>query len=102
MKYDKFKEIINMSEYTSTYHDRDGNPKELDFKTTNQYLTGDATTPSTVNVIGGKTGTTNAAGACLILLSNDSKGFPYISVILQADDKDSLYKEMTILLEQVN
>ncbi len=101
MKYDKFKEIIHMSEYSSTYTDREGNPKEMDFGTTNLYLNGDKESPGNVSIIGGKTGTTNAAGSCLILLSNNTSGEPYISVILQADDRDALYSEMTNLLEEV-
>ena len=101
MKYDKFKEIIGMTEYTTTYSDRDGNPKELNIKNSNLFLTGDYQPPSNVSIIGGKTGTTNMAGSCLILLSNDQKGNPYISVILKASDRDSLYKEMSRLLEQV-
>lgn len=101
MKYDKFKEIIHMSSYTSTYSDREGNPKEMDFGTTNLFLNGDKETPGNVNIIGGKTGTTNAAGACLILLANNTSGEPYISVIMQADDRDALYSEMTNLLENV-
>ncbi len=101
MKYEKFKEIIHMSSYNSTYSDKDGNTKELDFGTTNQYLSGDQATPSAVSIIGGKTGTTNAAGSCLILLSNNTSGEPYISVILQAKDRDALYTEMSTLLENV-
>lgn len=101
MKYDKFKEIISMTEYATTYSDRDGNAKELNIKNSNLYLTGDYQPPSNVNIIGGKTGTTNSAGSCLILLSDDQKGNPYISVILKATDRDSLYKEMSRLLEQV-
>ena len=53
-------------------------------------------------VIGGKTGTTNAAGHCLILLSRDTSGAPYISVILNSSASDVLYPEMVQLLEQIN
>ncbi len=102
MKYEKFKEIIHMSNYTSTYHDKEGNEKEMEFATTNQFLTGTAATPDNVNVIGGKTGTTNAAGACLILLSQNSSGSPFISVVLQAEDRDTLYVEMSDLLQEIN
>ena len=101
MKYDKFKEIIGMTEYTSTYRDKDGNAKDMSFKNTNLYLTGDKTAPSKVNIIGGKTGTTNMAGSCLLLLTNDQKGNPYISVILKGEDRDSMYSAMSRLLEQV-
>ena len=101
MKYDKFKEIIGMTEYSTTYSDRDGKAKELNIKNSNLYLTGDYNAPSKINIIGGKTGTTKMAGSCLILLANDQKGNPFISVILKADDRDALYGEMSRLLEQV-
>ena len=101
MKYEKFKEIIHMQSYTSVYHDSEGNEKELDFSSTNQYLTGAVKTPENVTVIGGKTGTTNAAGSCLILLSKDTAGEPFISVVLQADDRDVLYVEMSELLQEI-
>ena len=101
MKYDKFKEIIGMAEYTTSYSDRDGNPKPMTVRNSNYYISGEASAPSNVSIVGGKTGTTNMAGSCLILLSNDQKGSPYISVILKADDKDTLYRQMSRLLEQV-
>ncbi|MBQ4531242.1 MAG: D-alanyl-D-alanine carboxypeptidase [Lachnospiraceae bacterium] len=103
MKYDKFVEIIHSTEYSSVYHDKDGNEKEIILKTTNQFLSSDSsyTAPEHVTVIGGKTGTTEAAGACLILLSNDAAGNPYISVILKADDKSVLYTKMTNLLTAI-
>ena len=102
MKYDKFREIINLTEYSTTYSDREGNIKEMNFNSTNMYFSGKTSSPENVTVIGGKTGTTNAAGSCLILLSNDKTGNPYISVILQATDRDSLYNEMNILLDTIN
>lgn len=102
MKYEKFKEIIHMSNYTSTYHDSEGNEKEMEFSTTNLFLTGTAYTPDNVTVIGGKTGTTNAAGACLVLLSQNNAGEPFISVVMQAEDRDTLYVEMSNLLQEIN
>ena len=101
MKYDKFREIIGTAEYTTVYSDRDGKSKDMDIKNSNLYLTGEKTAPSNVTLIGGKTGTTNAAGSCLILLSDGPGGNRYISVILKADDKDILYDRMTKLIEQV-
>ena len=101
MKYDKFKEIIGMTEYTTSYSDRDGNPKPMTVRNSNYYITGEVSSPSNVSIIGGKTGTTNMAGSCLILLTNNQKGSPFISVILKAEDKDTLYRQMSRLLEQV-
>ena len=52
-------------------------------------------------IIGGKTGTTTAAGHCLILLARDVNGSPYIAVILRDIDNDSLYTDMIGLLAEI-
>lgn len=101
IQYDVFREIINMSSYSTTYYDKNGKPKELELKTTNRYFRGTYESPASVTVLGGKTGTTIAAGNCLILLSRDVNGDLYISVILCADSRDNLYGKMTDLLNQI-
>ena len=102
MKYDLFSEIIGMDSYTTTYTDKDGNPKTFDFKSTNQYMQGNYQPPENVTVIGGKTGTTSAAQNCLILLSKDASGNSYISVILRCKERGILFEEMTGLLSVIN
>jgi D-alanyl-D-alanine carboxypeptidase len=102
VKYETFSEIIQMSSYQTTYYDANGKAKEVSYNTTNRFLKGDFQAPSNVNVIGGKTGTTNSAGHCLILLSRDNAGAPYISVILRAENNDYLYQQMTDLLDEIN
>ncbi|MBE5847218.1 MAG: D-alanyl-D-alanine carboxypeptidase [Lachnospiraceae bacterium] len=102
MKYELFTEIIRSQEYQTTYHDRAGKEKSFNFHTTNQYLAGNYEPPANVTVIGGKTGTTNAAGNCLILLSKDKSGASYISVILRCDERQILYEEMTDLLSEIS
>ena len=98
MQYEEFRKIINTSEYKGTYKDKDGNAKNIEINTTNGYLTKDKTAPENVSVIGGKTGTTSAAGSCLILLSNNTNGHTYVSVILNSADHTTLYEDMTSLL----
>ena len=102
IKHEEFLRIISSTEYSSVYHDRVGNPKELSFKNTNQFINGNHPSPDGISVIGGKTGTTKAAKSCLILLSNGSNGHTYISVILGSTDHDSLYRNMTTLLTDIN
>lgn len=102
VQYETFNEIIHMTNYQTTYYDKNGKPKELSFETSNLFLRGHYEEPANVTVIGGKTGTTNAAGHCLILLSKDTSGSPYISVILRSEARDVLYKEMTDLLDEIN
>ncbi len=101
IKYEKFMEIIPNASYETTYYDSKGKPKELSVKSTNKYVNGDLKAPDNVTVIGGKTGTTNAAGHCLMLLSKDKNGAPYISIVLKAGSRDSLYAQMTDLLEEI-
>lgn len=102
IKYDVFNEIIQMSAYQTTYLDKNGKEKTFDKTTTNLFVRGDYQSPANVNVIGGKTGTTSKAGHCLMLLSRDSGGAPYISVILGSDNTETLYGEMIELLNEIN
>lgn len=102
LKYEMFSEIIHMSTYTTVYNDRNGNAKEISVNSTNYYLNGNAQAPGGITVLGGKTGTTNAAGHCLILISRDSSSKPYISIIMRAEGRDVLYTQMTDLLERIN
>ena len=101
IKFETFREIIHMDSYTTVYHDKNGTEKEITVNSTNYYLTGKAEAPSGVTVVGGKTGTTDAAGHCLILLSRDTQNKQYISVILRADARENLYTSMTGLLSKI-
>ena len=102
IRYEEFVQIITTPEYSGIYHDRAGEPKELSFKNSNWFLNGNHEAPDGVMVIGGKTGTTSAAGNCLVLLSKDSSGNPYISVILKSSKREYLYDEMYDLINLVN
>ena len=101
MEYDTFNEIINMTEYNTNYTRAGGDTVEVSISNTNAFLRGDRQAPSGVTVIGGKTGTTTAAGHCLILLARDVNGSPYIAVILRDIDNDSLYTDMIGLLAEI-
>lgn len=100
--YSLFNEIIQMDSYTTVYTDTNGNSKELTVNNTNYYVRGEAEPPGGITVLGGKTGSTNAARSCLILLCRDSSGNPYISVIMRAETRDLLYSQMTDLLGEIN
>ena len=103
LKYDKFKEIINSKTYKSTYSSKDGGTKKLDFENTNRFINGKFNVPEGVTVIGGKTGTTEAAGACLLLYSiNNNSNDEYISIIMNSDSPDSMYENTASLLKLEN
>ena len=61
---------------------------------TNFYCSGRHTAPEGITVLGGKTGTTNEAGNCLIIYAQNSAGEPYISVVMGAPDRTVLYEQM--------
>lgn len=102
VQYERFNEIIRMPEYSTVYYDKNGNSKELSVNSTNYYLQGGAEAPAGITVLGGKTGTTNAAGHCLVLVSRDTSGNPYISVIMRSESREGLYSEMSELLCEIN
>lgn len=101
IEHEIFREIIHMDKYSTVYQDKSGNEKEMEFSTTNLFLRGNYKSPDKITVIGGKTGTTMAAGNCLIILSKDTSGNPYISVILRSKERKLMYEQMIDLLEEI-
>lgn len=102
MEYNIFNEIIQMTEYETVYNDSNGGEKSMKFATTNLFLRGDYSAPERVTVIGGKTGTTNAAGNCLVLVVKDTGGNPYIGVVLRASERTIVNQEMAEILREIN
>ena len=102
IKNDNFTEILSMPSYSTIYKDKDGNQINFECDTTNRYIKGQIIAPAKATVIGGKTGTTLAAGSCLVLLSKDSSGNPFISVVMKATNIDVLYDKMNSMLSLVS
>ncbi len=101
LKYDKFSEIIRMATYSTQYYNSSGELQEISVNNTNGYISGRYEMPAGITVLGGKTGTTNAAGHCLIQLAADTSGNEYISVVMRAEDTETLYTEMSDLLLRI-
>ncbi|MCM1539182.1 MAG: D-alanyl-D-alanine carboxypeptidase [bacterium] len=101
LQYEEFRQIITMDSYTTVYTNAEGNASEATVRSTVQYHTGNYRAPENITVIGGKTGTTNAAGNCLILLVKDTSGNQYISVIMRARERGVLYEKMNALLREI-
>ena len=95
---DFFMQLIQTTSYTVYYTDASGTQASQTWTNTNKYLNGEVTQPDGITVLGGKTGTTNAAGYCLVLLSNNDKKEPVISVILKSDGRNNLYYVMNQVL----
>ena len=95
---DFFMQLIQTTSYTVYYSDASGAQATQTWTNTNKYLNGEVTQPEGVTVLGGKTGTTNAAGYCLVLLSNNDQKEPVISIILKSDGRSNLYYVMNQVL----
>ena len=102
LNYPEFTEITQMPSYTVEYTREDGTPISTTLEATDHYLTGEATAPKNVTILGGKTGTTSSAGNCLALLSQNAYGQPYVSIITGASSKELLYQQMNSLLQHIN
>lgn len=64
-------------------------------------MTGEKETPDGLTVFGGKTGTTQAAGYCLVMGSKDDSSEEYISVIMKAPSRPGLYDNMTNIISKI-
>ncbi|MCI7130695.1 MAG: serine hydrolase [Lachnospiraceae bacterium] len=95
---DFFMKLIQTTSYTVYYTDASGAQASQTWTNTNKYLNGEVSQPEGVTVLGGKTGTTNPAGYCLVLLSNNDKKQPVISIILKSDGRSNLYYVMNQVL----
>lgn len=101
LKHEQAIDMIQTSTFVMNYVDSDGNSKEHTYTNTNRYLKNEVKAPEGVSVIGGKTGTTNAAGNCLELYVENSNGEPYVAMILKASSSDQLYQQMNQLLAKI-
>lgn len=102
IKYDIFNEIIHMQNYETVYYDAKGKEKEVSITTTNMFLRGNYNAPNNMTVVGGKTGTTDMSGHCLMILAKDVSGNPYIGIILRASSRDLINKEMVEMLSEIS
>ncbi len=102
IRYPKFVEIIQMGAYSVQFQNISGQARSIYLESTDHYLIGEATEPKGVTVLGGKTGTTDEAGNCLALVSQNVYGKTFISIVTNAFDKPILYEQMNQLLEHIN
>ena len=101
LKLPLFREIIHTKSYTAQYTDASGAPVSQTWNVGNWYQKGDVETPAGLTVVGGKTGTTKAAGYCLIMAVDDNSGGEYISVVLKSGSRPALYENMTNIITKI-
>lgn len=101
LKYPLFREIIGAQSYTADYTDSSGQPKSATWTVGNFFMNGKKETPQGLTVFGGKTGTTQAAGYCLIMGSRTEDGKEYASVVMKAGSRDELYDNMEKIISKI-
>ena len=101
IKYPDFIEIIQTKEYTAHVNSADGTTRDMPLKPTNFYALGEVRAPANATIIGGKTGTTKNAGTCLILLDKAKDEKLYISIVMGAESKGLLYRDMTAIIQMI-
>lgn len=102
LKYEKFREIIGAHDHIATYTAADGSTKTSTWGVGNYYMNGKKETPEGLTVFGGKTGTTQAAGYCLIMGIRTENGKEYASVVMKADSRNALYEDMTEIISKID
>ena len=93
-----FIDIIHTKSYDAAYQNASGNTVTQTWESTNRYLNGQTKEPEDITVVGGKTGTTNAAGYCLVLYSKNKKGDDIVSIVYKGKTRSDMYTLMNQIL----
>jgi D-alanyl-D-alanine carboxypeptidase (penicillin-binding protein 5/6) len=101
MQYELFKTISQTVDYEFTHKTIDGTYATKSFSTTNKFKLGNYELPAGVTILGGKTGNTYAAGSNLIMNISTEDGKEYVVGLFGEADSESLYTQMTYLINKV-
>ena len=101
LKYPKFREVTGSTAYAASYQSASGETISTTWKGGNWFMTGERETPEGLTVFGGKTGTTRAAGYCLVMGTRDASSDEYISVIMKAESRPGLYDNMANIMSKI-
>lgn len=99
VKLQEFVDIIGTAVHEASYLDVNGNAVTKTWENSNQYINGRSVAPDKIKIAGGKTGTTNAAGYCLVLYSKNKKKDNIISIVCKSDGRDHMYQFMNEILD---
>lgn len=102
LKYDEFLELISTETYKTAITEPNGYQRKVEWIQTNFFLNGMYEVPEGVTVIGGKTGTTDEAKNCLMLYCLDKDSVPHLAIIMGAETRDDLYKNMSSLISTLS
>ena len=101
LKNPEFVKIVNQGSYTMKHKNSAGVEVVKTMSSTNQYLAGVMKVPDGYTVIGGKTGTTDEAGSCILMSFKSSSDKKYIVGVLKASDALNLYAQLGTVFENL-
>ncbi len=93
-------EILQTVNYDVYYKNSAGEDVQQAWSNTCGYLSGHYEAPDGITVIGGKTGTTNPAGYCLVCYCTNENNEHMISIVYHADCRGNLYLLMNEMLDK--
>jgi serine-type D-Ala-D-Ala carboxypeptidase (penicillin-binding protein 5/6) len=99
MKYDTFRIVTGSSSYTVYYEDAEGKASSRTWTNGNRFISKTEEMPDGYTAVAGKTGTTLAAGNCLVLGAQDTDGHEYTAVCLKSPNRDQLYENMRYMFK---
>ncbi len=99
-KYPLVQEIDSTKKYTIHYTTAEGEAKELTVNSTNGFMSGKYKLPQGVEIGAWKSGTTKAAGSCLIMELYKGEKTYYV-VGFKGENRDSLYKNLISLINLI-
>lgn len=98
---EQFMKIISTGTYHAVYQNAEGEQQEKTYTSTVRYVEDGISQLGSVNIIGGKTGTTSSAGHCLALICSSDSGEKYLAVVLKAKSRDSLYEQIEHIVKKI-
>lgn len=101
LKNPEFVKMIRQPSYVMKYKNFAGAEIVVTMATTNQYLAGIYKVPNGYSVLGGKTGTTDEAGSCILMSFKSSEGREYTAGVLKASDSLNLYAQLGTIFENL-
>ena len=94
----EFQTIISSPYYELQITQQNGTYRNERWTQSNWYINGNAKDPEGMNSIGGKTGTTDEAGSCLITLFEDEQKKPYLAIIMGAENRPVIYDNINQMI----
>lgn len=99
---EEFINIMQTTKYIAEFTNKNGKKVQKEWNNSNRFLNGKVETPEGFTIIGGKTGTTQAAGYCLVMLSKNESEQQIITIVLKAQGPSDLYLLTKEILQEFN